>query len=111
MVTLMQGERMLVIRLLHSTMKKFFINIWSFMKEMYDEWTKDNCFQLAASLSYYTLFSIAPMMIVAISLAGYFFGREAVTGELFGQIRSLVGPEGASAVQTMVESAYIEQKG
>ncbi len=81
------------------------------MKEMYDEWTKDNCFQLAAALSYYTLFSLAPMMMIAISLAGYFFGREAVTGELFGQIRGLVGPEGAKAVQTMVESAYIDQKG
>jgi membrane protein len=92
-------------------MKNFFMNTWSFMKEMYDEWTKDNCFQLAAALSYYTLFSLAPMMIIAISLAGYFFGREAVTGELFGQIRGLIGPEGAKAVQTMVESAYIEQKG
>jgi membrane protein len=92
-------------------MKKFFVNTWSFMKEMYDEWEKDKCFQLAASLSYYTLFSLAPMMIIAVSLAGYFFGREAITGELYGQIRGLIGPEGAIAIQTMVENAYKEHNG
>jgi membrane protein len=92
-------------------MKKSFLNTWSFMKEMYSEWTSDNCFQLAAALSYYTLFSLAPMMVIAISLAGYFFGREAVSGELYEQIRELIGADGANAVQTMVENAYIEQQG
>jgi membrane protein len=92
-------------------MKKYFLNTWSFIKEMYSEWTSDNCFQLAAALSYYTLFSLAPMMVIAISLAGYFFGREAVSGELYEQIRELIGADGAKAIQTMVENAYIEQRG
>jgi membrane protein len=78
---------------------------------MYSEWTDDKCFQLAAALSYYTLFSLAPMMVIAISLAGYFFGRDAVSGELYEQIRDLIGADGAKAIQTMVESAYVEQKG
>jgi len=92
-------------------MKKFFVDTWSFIKEMYSEWTADKCFQLAAALSYYTLFSLAPMMVIAISLAGYFFGREAVSGELYDQVRDLIGAEGAKSIQTMVESAYVEQKG
>lgn len=92
-------------------MKKFFTDTWSFINEMYSEWTDDKCFQLAAALSYYTLFSLAPMMVIAISLAGYFFGRDAVSGELYEQIRDLIGADGAKAIQTMVESAYVEQKG
>lgn len=92
-------------------MKKFFVDTWSFIQEMYAEWTADKCFQLAAALSYYTLFSLAPMMVIAISLAGYFFGREAVSGELYHQIRDLIGAEGAKSIQIMVESAYVEQRG
>ncbi len=92
-------------------MKKFFLNIWSFMKDMYAEWQADNCFQLAAALSYYSVFSLAPIIVVAISVAGYFFGREAVSGEMYEQIRDLIGSEGAAAIQTMVESAYLQERG
>ncbi|MBC7921976.1 MAG: YihY/virulence factor BrkB family protein [Ferruginibacter sp.] len=92
-------------------MKRFFVNTWSFTKEMFEEWIDDNCSQMAAALSYYTIFSLAPMMIIVISLAGYFFGREAVTGELFNQIRGLIGADGAKAIQTMVENAYRDRSG
>ncbi len=92
-------------------MKKYLSNTWSFMKDMYAEWQADGCFQLAASLSYYTVFSLAPMIAVAIAVASYFFGREAVTGELYTQIKGLMGPEGAAGIQTMVESAYKEKQG
>lgn len=92
-------------------MKKFFLNTWSFMKDMYAEWQADSCFQLAAALSYYSVFSLAPIIVVVISVAGYFFGREAVTGEMYEQIRELIGPDGASAIQKMVESAYLQDRG
>jgi membrane protein len=92
-------------------MKKFFLNIWSFMKDMYAEWQADSCFQLAAALSYYSVFSLAPIIVVVISVAGYFFGREAVSGEMYEQIRQLIGPDGASAIQKMVESAYLQERG
>lgn len=78
------------------------------MKEMYAEWAADNCFQLAAALSYYTLFSIAPMLIIVISVAGYFFGEEAINGEIQRQLGSLVGKEGAEAISKMIQSAYID---
>ncbi|QHT67185.1 YihY/virulence factor BrkB family protein [Rhodocytophaga rosea] len=89
-------------------MKKKVSNVFSFIKEMYAEWTADNCFQLAAALSYYTLFSIAPMLIIVISVAGYFFGEEAINGEIQRQMSSLVGNDGAEALAKMIQSAYID---
>src|SRR3989337_2506843 len=89
-------------------MKKKFSNVFSFLKEMYAEWTADNCFQLAAALSYYTLFSIAPMLIIVISVAGYFFGEEAINGEIQRQLGALIGKDGAIAVSKMIQSAYID---
>src|SRR5688572_6857595 len=89
-------------------MKKKVSNVFSFLKEMYAEWTADNCFQLAAALSYYTLFSIAPMLIIVISVAGYFFGEDAINGEIQSQMGSLVGKDGAEAISKMIKSAYID---
>ena len=60
---------------------------------------------LGASLAYYTLFALAPILIVAISIGGLVFGPEAVRGEIVGQIQGLIGREGAEAVQSMLEGA------
>jgi membrane protein len=68
-------------------------------------WWNDNVPHLGAALSYYTLFALAPILIVAISIAGLAFGAEAVRGEIVGQIDGLVGHEGARAVQAMLEGA------
>ncbi|MCW3126444.1 MAG: ribonuclease [Bacteroidetes bacterium] len=61
---------------------------------------------LGSGLSYYTVFSIAPMMIIIISIAGSIFGPEAVTGELKGQMQSLLGSSTADQLQSMVKAAY-----
>jgi membrane protein len=68
-------------------------------------WWNDNVPHLGAALSYYTLFALAPILIVAISIAGLAFGAEAVRGEIVGQIDGLVGHAGAQAVQSMLEGA------
>jgi len=60
-------------------------------------WWNDNVPHLGAALSYYTLFSLAPILIVAMSIAGLAFGSEAVRGEIVGQIDGLVGHDGAVA--------------
>jgi membrane protein len=60
---------------------------------------------MGAALAYYTLFSLAPILIVAIAIAGLAFGQEAVRGEIVGQIDGLVGHQGALAVQGMLEGA------
>jgi membrane protein len=79
--------------------------LWSITKQALSGWWNDNVPRLGASLSYYTLFAMAPILIVAIAIAGFFFGAEAVRGEIVGQIRGLVGEEGAIAVQGMLEGA------
>jgi membrane protein len=60
---------------------------------------------MGAALAYYTLFSLAPILIVAIAVAGLVFGPEAVRGEIVGQVEGLVGRQGALAVQAMLEGA------
>jgi len=77
------------------TLKKSF----SLIKETYEEWTKDNASRLAAALAYCTIFSLAPLLVIVIAIAGFIFGREAVTGEAVRQIGSLVGESGAKAVK------------
>ena len=61
--------------------------------------------RLGASLAYYTLFALAPILVVAIAIGGLVFGPEAVRGEIVGQIQGLIGREGAEAVQAMLEGA------
>lgn len=74
-------------------------------KEAAHEYSIDNVPRLGAALAYYSIFSIGPLLILAISIAGFVFGQEAVSGELFGQIRGLVGDQGAAAIEAIVASA------
>ena len=60
---------------------------------------------MGAALAYYTLFSIAPVLIIVIAVAGFFFGAEAARGEIVTQLRGLLGDDGAAAVQGLLESA------
>jgi membrane protein len=68
-------------------------------------WWNDEVPRLGASLAYYTLFSLAPILIIAIAIGGLVFGEEAVRGEVVGQIRGLLGQRGAEAIQAMLEGA------
>jgi membrane protein len=74
-------------------------------------WSSDNVPRLGASLAYYTLFAISPILIIAIAIAGSIFGAEAVRGEIVGQIDQLIGTEGAKAVQALLEGAHREPSG
>lgn len=69
-------------------------------------WIDDRCSALAAALAFYALFSLAPMLLVIVSIAGYWFGADATSGQLYGQLRSVFGPETATFVQYAVESAW-----
>jgi membrane protein len=79
--------------------------LWTVLKAAFAGWWNDNVPRMGAALAYYTLFSLAPILIVAIAIAGLAFGPEAVRGEIVGQIEGLVGREGALAVQAMLEGA------
>ncbi|PZV13593.1 MAG: ribonuclease BN [Leptolyngbya sp.] len=76
------------------------------IKGTFAEWKEDNVPVLAAALAYYTVFSLAPLLIIAIAIAGAVFGEEAARGELVRQIQGLVGKEGAEAVQAMIQNAH-----
>jgi membrane protein len=78
---------------------------WSLLKDTYTEWSEDKASRLAASLAYYTAFSIAPLVILTIAIAGFFFGEEAVSGQLNAQLTGTLGQQGADAVTGMVAAA------
>jgi membrane protein len=74
-------------------------------------WWDDDASRLGASLAYYTLFAIAPVLLVATAIAGMVFGAEAVRGEIVGQLDQLIGREGAHAVQSLLEGASQRRAG
>ncbi len=74
-------------------------------------WWDDDALRLGASLAYYTLFAIAPILLVATAIAGMVFGAEAVNGEIVGQLDRLIGREGARAVQSLLEGASQRRTG
>lgn len=74
-------------------------------------WVADGCAGMAAALAFYAAFSLAPMLVIVIAVAGFFFGPQAVEGRLFAEIRGLLGPDGATAVQAMVANAWKARHG
>jgi membrane protein len=75
------------------------------LKQTVNEWLDDNAPSRAASLSYYTVFSIAPLLLIVVAVAGLVFGRKAVNGELTAQLQGLLGSGSAGAIQDMMASA------
>src|SRR6202158_2137349 len=80
--------------------------IFQLLRRTYSEYSKDKVPRMGAALAYYTIFSLAPLLVIAIAIAGFVFGAEAVQGQIMGQIQGLIGPESARAVQTMIQSAH-----
>lgn len=84
---------------------------FALVKETFKEWKEDGALDLGAALAYYTIFSLAPMLLIATAVAGLVWGREAVQGQLVGELRGLLGTQGAEAVQTMIANAGKERSG
>lgn len=74
-------------------------------------WSKDNVPRLGASLAYYTLFAVSPILVIAMAIAGSVFGEEAVRGQIVSQIDGLVGRQGAEAIQSILQGAHHDQSG
>ena len=81
------------------------------IKEAFQEWQQDKASLLAAALAYYTVFSITPLLVIAIAIAGAVFGREKAQGEIIEQINGLVGTQGAQAIETALANANQPQLG
>ena len=78
--------------------------VWKLIRKSVVAWIDDYAPSMGAALAYYTLFSLAPLLIIAIAVAGLVFGEEAARGEIVAQIQGLIGREGAMAVQGLLKS-------
>lgn len=81
-------------------------SIYQLLQTTYFEWSRDKVPRMGAALAYYTIFSLAPLLVIAIAIAGFVFGKDAVQGRIMGEIQGLVGAQSALAVQAMIQSAH-----
>ena len=84
---------------------------WTLVKDTVAAWIDDYAPSMGAALSYYTIFSMAPMLLIVISVAGMVFGAEAARGEIFGQLRGLMGADAAKTVEDMLTSVSQPREG
>lgn len=75
------------------------------LKDTFSEWKADNASRLGAALAFYSLFSMAPLLIIVISIAGLVFGRDAAQGRVVEQLQGLVGREAARSIETIIGTA------
>ncbi len=81
-----------------------FKDLWGLAKAAASGWVDDYAQSMGAALAYYAMFSIAPLLLIVISIAGLVFGDEAARGEIFGRLEGMLGAPGALAVQGLLES-------
>jgi len=79
--------------------------VWSMLKETVADYIEDEALSRGAAIAYYTIFSIAPILVICIAIAGLVFGEDAAQGAMVGQLRGMMGDQAAEAVQAMIASA------
>ncbi|HEX7233097.1 MAG TPA: YihY/virulence factor BrkB family protein [Candidatus Binatia bacterium] len=85
-------------------------SIWEVLKSSVAQWLEDQPFQMASSLAYYTIFSLAPLLIIVIAIAGFAFGERAAEQQIVEKIQGTIGQQGAEAVQGMIQNASSQPK-
>ncbi len=88
-------------------LKSFFTQLWQTFKKAVPEFIHDSAVTWSASLSYYTFFSMPPIIIIIISFSGFFFGKDAIEGQIYGQIQKLVGPSTAIQIQEIIKHVQV----
>src|SRR5688500_17783571 len=76
-----------------------------------EEWVEDKAPTMAASLAYYTIMSLAPLLVIALAIAGIFLGEKAATGQLTHQLQTFMGDDAAKAINGMLENAHKSKGG
>jgi membrane protein len=84
---------------------------WTLLKDTFTKWSADKAPRLGAALSYYTVFSLVPLLVMTIAIAGLVFGKEAAQQSIMTQMESLVGPQSAAAVKQMLDIAQKPSNG
>ncbi|WP_083745778.1 YihY/virulence factor BrkB family protein [Variovorax sp. KK3] len=85
--------------------------LFALCRQAVNAWVDDYAPSMGAAISYYTIFSLAPLLIIVIAVAGALFGREAAQGQIVGQVSGLVGQDGAKAIEAMLASVSEPDKG
>ena len=81
------------------------LSLWQLVRKSAVAWSDDYASSMGAALAYYTLFSLAPLLLLVIAIAGVVFGADAARGQIVAQMGGLIGSEGATAVQGLLKSA------
>jgi membrane protein len=84
---------------------------WQLVKDTFSEWNDDKVSRLAAALAYYTVFALAPLLVISIGIAGLVFGEEAARGEVVAQLQGLLGTKGAQLVEEMIAASRKTESG
>ncbi len=84
---------------------------WGLVRAAAAAWSDDYAPSMGAALAYYSVFSMAPLLVIVIAIAGLAFGQEAARGEVFGQLRGLMGDEPARAIEALLDSASKPSRG
>ena len=79
--------------------------LWNILVKVYNDWNDDKASRLAAALAFYTILSLAPVLVIVIAIAGFAFGAPVVREEIVDTIQSLVGRDGADAIKMVMENA------
>ena len=92
-------------------MKRIWRKVWPVVKDTFGDWSTDKCPRLGAALSYYTVFSLAPVLILVIAVAGLFLGREAAQGKIVENLAGMLGMDAAKLVQSAILKASSHDAG
>lgn len=79
--------------------------MWDLLKITFAEWNEDKAPRLGAALAYYTVFSLAPLLIIAVAIVGFFFEEAQARQQVVGQVGGLIGPQGTEALQSLIDNA------
>ena len=85
--------------------------MWQLIKETFAKWYEDNPAQRGAAIAFYAIFAIAPLLVIAVALAGWIFGIQATENQIVGALQDIVGPELATAIQAMIKNASRPKSG
>jgi membrane protein len=95
----------------HASRSERFRNVGTLLKQTVTQWSEDEASRLAASLALYTLLSIAPLLVIAVAVAGLAFGDDAARGQLSQQLSAIVGPQAGQSIESLVANARTPSSG
>lgn len=93
-----------------ASIKRFFVDFWTLLRDSFNAFIDDRCLKLSAALAYYTVFSLAPLLVLIISLISIFLGKDAIQGQIFSQLNGLVGNQAAAQIQDMIKNVQLSGK-